>query len=154
MAVTSHVYPYAISLINTKAISLTADTFKMGLCTSAAATWGATQWAYQFVSAVTGAYTEVVTGGYARVSLAGLAVGAGSTAQYEKWTCTSPISFGTTITLAAASAFICDTTIGAGSDAATPVIAIIDFGQTITSTAGNWTYTIDAVLGLAAWQSI
>ncbi len=153
MAVTSHVYPYAQSLIDTKALSLTADTIKMGLCTASAATWTATQWAYQFVSTITTAYTEVTGGGYARVTLAGLAVGAGSTAQYEKWTCTSPISFGTTVTIAAASAFIYDTSIGS-ADSSYPVISIIDFGGTVTSTAGNWTYTIDAVVGLASWQSI
>jgi hypothetical protein len=153
MAVTSHVYPYAQSLINTKALSLTADTIKMGLCTSAASTWTATQWAYQFVSSVTGAYTEVSTGGYARVTLAGLAVGTGTTAQYEKWTCTSPISFGSSITLAAASGFIYDTSIGS-ADSSYPVIAIIDFGGTVTSTAGNWTYTIDPTYGLASWESM
>jgi hypothetical protein len=154
--VTSHVYPYAQSLINAGSINLTSATagaFKMGLCTSAAATWGATQWAYQFVSSITGAYTEVSTGGYARVSLASLAVGTGTTAQYEKWTCTSPISFGSTITLAAASGFIYTTLVGS-ADASYPVVAIIDFGQTVTSTAGNWTYTIDPTYGLASWESI
>jgi len=151
-SVTSHVYPYAETLINAGTMNLTTHTFMMGLCTSAAATWGATQWGYQFVTAVIGAYTEVATGGYARVTLAGLALGAGSTAQSEKWTCTSPISFGSSITLAAASAFIYDHTIG-GTDATSPVICVIDFGATITSTAGNWTYTIDPVLGLANWSS-
>jgi hypothetical protein len=152
MAVTSHVYPYAIQQIGLKAISLTADTFAVGLCTGAAATWGATQQAYKFVSDITGAYTEVVTGGYARVTLTTLTYSSGSGTAKNIWTCTSPapISFGASITLAAASMFVYDHTVG-GTDATSPVICIVDFGQTVTSTAGAWTYTVDAVNGLAYW---
>ena len=153
MAVTSHLYPYAQQQINEKAISLTADSFHMGLLVNSAATWGATQEAYQFVSAVTGAYTEVTSSGYARVTLTTCTVtysGAKTT-----WTCTAPapISFGSSITLAAAAGFIFDSTIGGGVDSATPVIAIIDFGGTVSSSAGAWTYTVDPVNGLASWTS-
>jgi hypothetical protein len=158
MAVTSHVYPKAIDAINKKTINLTTDTFKVGLCTGSAATWGATQEAYQFISDITGAYTEVVTGGgytsgYAgRLALTTLTLTISG--NKEVWTCTAPapISFGTTTTISAASMFIADYTIGT-TDATTPVIAIIDFGQTVTSTAAAFTYTVDAVNGLAAWTA-
>jgi hypothetical protein len=146
MAVTSHVYPKAMSSMSTKAISLVADTFKMGLCTGDASAWSTTQYAYQFVSDVTGAYTEVVTGGYARVTLASLAVNVSGNKVI--WTCASPISFGSSITLAARSAFIYDASIGS-ADASFPVIAILDFGATVSSTSGSWQYAIDGTNGLA-----
>lgn len=151
MSVTSHVYPYAQQLLGTKAISLTGDTFKVGLCTASAATWGSTQQAYKWVSDITTAYTEVTSGGYARVTLTTLTYTQGTDANV--WTCTNPapISFGSSITLAAASMFVFDSSIGAGVDSATPVISIIDFGGTVTSTAGAWTYTVDPTNGLAYW---
>lgn len=149
MAVTSHVYPLALNSALTGGINFTGNTMKMGLCTGAAATWGATQEAFQFVNSFTAANTEVVTGGYARVTLASLTLV--RTGNVYVWSCTSPISFGTTITLAAASAFIFDSSIGGGVDSATPLVAAIDFGGTVTSTASNWTYTVDPVNGLAAF---
>ena len=66
------------------------------------------------------------------------------------WTCTSPISFGSSITLSAASGFVYTTLIGSG-DSTYPVLCIIDFGSTIASTAGPWTYTPDPTNGLAFW---
>ncbi len=149
MAVTAHVYPYAVQQMNEKAISLVSDTFVMGLCTASAATWGATQQAYRFVSDITGAYTEVSSGGYARVTLTTM------TCTYSgnvvTWTCTnpSPISFGSSITLSAASGFIYDHSVGS-ADSSYPVIMIIDFGGTVSSTAGAWTYTVSGS-GLATW---
>jgi hypothetical protein len=120
----------------------------MGLCTGSAATWGSTQQAYEFVSSITGAYTEVTSGGYARVSLTSITMTQDTDSNV--WTCASPISFGSTITLAAASAFVYTTLIGS-ADASYPVISIIDFGQTVTSTNGPWTYTVDPTNGLAYW---
>lgn len=150
MAVTSHVYPVNLldALAQTGAghVKFSADTFKVGLCTASAATWSSTQQAFQFVSSVTAAYTEVSSSGYARQSLAGATLTRSTNTLV--FTCTSPISFGSTITLAAASMFIFDSTIGSGVDSATPVIGIVDFGATITSTAGAWTYTVDPVVGL------
>ena len=149
MAVTAHVYPYAVQQMNEKAINLTSDTFIAGLCTSSAATWGATQEAYKFVSDITGAYTEVTSGGYARVTLTTLTCTISG--NVVTWTCTnpSPISWGSSITLAAASMFIYDHSVGSG-DSSYPVITIIDFGGTVTSTAGAWTYTVSGS-GLATW---
>lgn len=158
MAVTSHVYPKAIDAINKKTISLTGDTFKVGLCTGDASAWTGTQEAFQFISDITGAYTEVVTGGgytagYAgRVALSTLTLTI--TGNKEVWTCTSPapISFGATTTISARSMFVADYSIGT-TDANTPVIAIIDFGTTVASTSGAYTYTVDATNGLAAWTA-
>jgi hypothetical protein len=152
MAVTSHVYPLAIDAINKKTINLTTDTFICGLCTGSAATWGSTQEAYQYVSAITGAYTECTSSGYARVTLTTLTLTI--TGNKEVWTCTSPapISWGTTITLSAASMFVYDNTVGSG-DSTHPVIAIIDFGGTVASTSGAYTFTVDPVNGLAAWTA-
>jgi hypothetical protein len=151
MAVTPHVTQHSIYLINTKAISLTSDTFMAYLSATPISSWGATQEAYQFVSDFLTPYPEVSTSGYARVTLAGTAVtpstGAGLV---TKWTCTSPISWGSSITLSAASMFVYDHTIG-GTDATSPVISAVDFGATISSTSGNWTYTIDPTNGLASW---
>ena len=151
MSVTSHCYPYAIQQVGKGLLDLhstSAGAFKMGLCTTSAATWGATQQAYEFVSAVTGAYTEVSSGGYARVSLTGITLTQGTDSNV--WTCTSPVSFGTAITLSAASAFVYTTLIGSG-DSSYPVISIIDFGGTVSSTSGPWTYTVDGTNGLAVF---
>lgn len=128
--------------------STSAGAFKIGLCTSAAATWGATQQAYQFVSTVTGAYTEVSSGGYARQSLTSITLTQGT--DKNVWTCASPISFGSSITLSAASAFVYTTLIGSG-DSSFPVIAVIDFGGTFSSTSSLWEYTVNATNGLAYW---
>lgn len=154
MAVTSHVYPYANQQVLKKLLDLSstsAAAFKMGLLVNPAATWGATQQAYQFVSDVTTAYTEVSSGGYARQSLTSITLTQGT--DQNTWTCASPISFGSTITLSAAAAFVYTTLIGS-ADASFPVISIIDFGQTVTSTAGPWTYTVDPTNGLAYWQEV
>lgn len=158
MAVTSHVYPNAQYLLGTKAINLTSDTFKVGLLVNSTATWGSTQQAYQYISAVTGAYTEVATGGgytsgySGRVGLTTLTFSNNSPAGKNVWTCTSPapISFGATTTISAAAMFVADYSIGS-SDTNTPVIAIIDFGGTVASSSGAWTYTVDSVNGLAVW---
>ena len=154
MTVQSHCYPYAVQQINKGLLdihSTTSGVFKMGLCTGSAATWGATQQAYQFVSSVTAAYTEVTSGGYARQSLTGITLTQGTDSNV--WTCTSPISFGSSITLSAASAFVYTTLIGS-ADSSYPVISIIDFGGTVSSSSGPWTYTVDPVNGLAVWQEL
>jgi hypothetical protein len=151
MAVTAHMMPYAIQQINEKAINLTTDTFKCALMVSGISTWGATQEAYQFVSSFTGAYTEVSSGGYARVSLTTLTCS--YSGEVVTWTCTapSPISWGSSITLSAASMIIQDYTVSA-TDSSSPVICAIDFGGTVSSTAGSWTYTVSGS-GLATWTA-
>lgn len=154
MAVTAHVYPVTMDKINKKLIDLTittAGTWFAGLCTASAATWGATQQAYAFVSDVTGAYTEVTGGSYARIDISS-GVTLTRTNNADKWTCTSPINFGSTVSFTAASMFIFTKQVGS-ADASWPVVSIVDFGGNVTATAGAFTYTVDAVNGLATWTA-
>jgi hypothetical protein len=150
MSVTSHVYPKAQKLINSKDIDLTSDTFKAILFTGDASAFTATQEGYEFISDLATAYTEVTSGGYARVTLTSLTLtnsGAKTT-----WSC-DDISFGSSITLSARSMAIADTSIGSAVDSATPVVCVIDFGETVASTSGTWEYDIDGTNGLATWTS-
>lgn len=153
MAVTSHVYPKALLAINSKTIDLTdGSTFHAGLVTSSSATWGATQEAYQYVTDITGAYTECTSSGYARQAFTTTTVT--NSGANTLWKCTSPapISFGSTVTISAAGMFIYTTQVGSG-DSSYPVICIIDFGGTVSSTTGAYTYTEDGTNGLAYWAS-
>jgi hypothetical protein len=136
---------------------MTADSFYAGLCTGDSSAWTTTQWAYQYVADLTGAYTEIstsgtYTAGYAgRVTLATLTFAAGSANNIWKWTCTSPapIAFGGgAATIAARTMFIEDKSIGA-ADASCPAVVVVDFGATVTSTLGAYTYTVDSTNGLA-----
>lgn len=154
MAVTAHVYPVTLHKINSKLIDLTittAGTWFAGLCTASAATWGSTQEAYAFVADVTGAYTEVTGGSYARVDISSGVTLTQST-NTDKWTCTSPINFGSTTTITAASMFIFTKQVGS-ADASWPVVSIVDFGGSVSSTGGAWTYTVDPTNGLALWTA-
>jgi hypothetical protein len=155
VAVTSHAYPKSVQKINAKLWDMTTTTagsFLVGLCTGSASAWTSTQQNYAFVSDVTGAYTEVSGGGYARVDIsAGITMPAPSSTNLVKWACTSPISFGSSVTIAAASMFVFTKLVGA-ADASWPVLAIVDFGGTVTSTASNWTYTLDGTNGLISWN--
>jgi len=154
MAVTAHVYPVTMDKINKKLIDLTittAGTWFAGLCTGDASAWTSTQQAFAFVTAVTGAYTEVSGGSYARVDISS-GVTLTRTNNADKWTCTSPINFGSTVSFTARSMFIY-TTQGGGTDATNPVLSIVDFGQNITATAGAFTYTVDPTNGLATWTA-
>jgi hypothetical protein len=161
MAVTSHVYPKAIDAINKKTINLTTDSFRCILFTGAASAWGATQQAYQFVSDLKTAYTEVSSADYlaatnsGRIPLTTLTLTTGTAPGTDKWTCTAPapISWGSAVSIAARSMAVYDFSIGAGVDSATPVICVIDFGLTVTSTAGAFTYTVDPTNGLALWTA-
>jgi hypothetical protein len=158
MAVTSHVYPKFVNAVNQKTLNLavsgSSPAFIAGLCTGSAATWGSTQEAYQYVSDITGAYTEVTGGGYARTS-AFVTVTLTVSGAKDIWTVTSPapISFGSSVTISAASMFIYTTQVGS-ADSSYPVACIIDFGGTVTSTSGAFTYTVDPTNGLAYWNSI
>ena len=161
MAVTSHFYPNFTKVMGIKAAgspSLTTDTFSAGLCTASSATWGATQYAYVFASDITTAYTEVGTGGgytsgYAnRQGLTTLTFALGSANNIYNWTCTSPapISFGASTTITARTMFIYDKTANSVTvDTNSWVPWITDFGASVVSTAGAFTYTVDAVNGLA-----
>jgi hypothetical protein len=161
MAVTAHFYPNFVKVLGVKAAnspSLTTDTFGAGLCTGTSVTWAATQWAYVFVSDITGAYTEVATGGGYTATYAGRPVlttmtfALGSANNIYNWTCTSPapITFGASTTITARTMFIFDKTAnGSTTDANSWVASTIDFGANVASTGGAFTYTVDPVNGLA-----
>lgn len=146
MAVTSHVYPKAVSAIFDKTIDLHGDTFKAVLFTGDASAWTSTQEGYQYLSDLKTAYTEVTSGDYTRQSISGLSVSVSGSKVI--WTCTSPISFGSDVTITARSMAIVDESVGS-ADASYPVICIIDFGQNYASTASEWEYTVDGTNGLA-----
>jgi hypothetical protein len=163
MAVTAHFYPKVMVQTGVKAIALTVDTMTAGLCTGDASAWTTTQWAFQFVTDITGAYTEVTTGGgytsgyanrQALTTFTHTQQAAGN-ANIVSWTCTAPapISFGASTTISARSMFINNKTAGgSAADASSMVMTIIDFGQTVVSTAGAFTYTVAAAPnGLVYW---
>lgn len=158
MAVTAHVPPKVIAaMAGSTAINLTSDTFTAGLMTGTLGAWATgTVWGYVFASDFTGAYTEIstvgtYTAGYAgRVALLTLTLTtqAATNDNISSWTCTSPapIAFGGgAASISARTMFINDKTAkGSSSDANSYVITIIDFGATVSSTAGAYTYTVAA----------
>lgn len=147
MAVTSHVYPLTLKDVFNKTIDADSDTFVAVLFTGDASAWGATQEGYHFLSDLKTAYTEVTDSDYARVTIAGLALNVSGNKLI--WTCTSPISWGSSVTITARSMAIVDTSVG-GGDSSHPVLAIVDFGQNYVSTSGPWEYDVDGTNGLAA----
>ena len=154
MAVTAHVYPVTLQKINTGSIDLattTAGSYFAGLCTGDASAWTSTQEAYAFVSDVIGAYAEVSGGSYARIDISS-AVALSRSTNTVKWTCGSPINFGSTVSFTARSMFIFTKLVGS-ADASYPVISIVDFGANVTATAGAFTYTVDPTNGLALWTA-
>jgi hypothetical protein len=154
MAVTSHVYPVTLDKINKKLLDLsvtTAGSWFAGLCTGDASAWTSTQQAFAFVSDVTTAYTEVSGGSYAQVDISS-GVTLTRTTNTDKWTCTSPINFGATVSFTARSMFIYTKLIGSGVGT-WPVVSIVDFGANVTATAGAFTYTVDPTNGLALWTT-
>lgn len=154
MAVTAHVYPVTMDKINKKLIDLTittAGTWFAGLCTGDASAWTSTQQAFAFVTDVTGAYTEVSGGSYAQIDISS-GVTLTRTNAADKWTCTSPINFGATVSFTARSMFIYTKQVGSGTTT-WPVISIVDFGANVTATAGAFTYTVDGTNGLATWTA-
>jgi hypothetical protein len=159
MAVTSHIYPLAIKAIAAKTIDMTDSShFFAGLCTGDASTWGATQEAYQYVSDVTGAYTEcsdsdyLAAGSSGRITLVTLTLTQSGSKIIWKCTSPAPISWGSSVTITARSMFIYTDQVGSG-DSSYPVIAIVDFGADVDSTAGTWEYTEDGTNGLAYFTS-
>src|SRR6266704_878360 len=165
MAVTAHVFPNIVASALKRVANgpdLDGDTFAAGLCTGSSATWGATQQAYVFVSDFLATYVEVATGGgytpgYAnRQALTTFTVSNDSPAGTCVWTCTvpAPISFGATTTITARTMFIYDKTANAvTADTNSWAVTIIDFGASVVSTAGAYTYTVDPTNGLAVFTS-
>ena len=150
MAVTSHVYPLSVEAVNAGTIDLDTDTFVALLFTGDASAWTSTQQAYQFASDLITAYTECADGDYARVTLTSPVLA--RSADKVTWKVTTPISWGSAVTITARSMAVIDTTVGAG-DSSHPAICIVDFGASVASSAGTWEYDCDATNGLAYWTS-
>jgi hypothetical protein len=147
MAVTSHVYPLSLKDIFNKTIDMDSDTFVAVLFTGDASAWTGTQEAFHFLTDLKTAYTEVTDSDYGRITVAGLSLS--TSGNKLVWTCTSPISWGSSVTITARSMAIVDTTVG-GGDSSHPVLAVVDFGQNYVSTSGPWEYDVDGTNGLAA----
>jgi hypothetical protein len=145
VAVTSHFYPNSIKDIFNKTIDMDSDTFVALLFTGDASAWTGTQEAYHYASDLKTAYTECTDTDYARVTLSGMTL----TVSGNKliWTCTSPISWGSSVTITARSLAIIDTSVG-GGDSSHPALCIVDFGQNYISTSGPWEYDVDGTNGL------
>jgi hypothetical protein len=155
MAVTAHVPPLTMVQIGIKTISLTVDTLTAALCTGDSSAWTTgTVWGRKFASDMTSAYTEIstvgtYTAGYAgRVALTTntFTQQAATNDNIVSWTCTSPapIAFGGgSASISARTMFINEhASAGATSDANSYVITVVDFGATVSSTSGAYTYTV------------
>lgn len=147
MTVTSHLYPVTFEDVMNKVIDMNSDTLQAVLFTGDASAWTGTQQAFHFLSDLKTAYTECTDSDYARVTLASPSFSASG--NKVVFTCTSPISFGSSVTITARSMAIVDTSVG-GGDSSHPVIAVIDFGVNEISTSGPWEYDVDGTNGLAA----
>lgn len=156
MAVTSHAYPLAISAVNAGTIDLDTNTFKALLFTGDASTWGATQEAYQFVSDLKAAYTECANSDYLAAGASGRITLTSPTLARSgakvTWKVGTPITWGSAVTITARSMAVYTSSVGS-ADASWPVICIVDFGASVSSSAGTWEYDCDATNGLVYWTS-
>lgn len=137
MAVTANVYGLFYKSAFNKELDLDTDTIKVMLCTSS---YTPNQDTHQYKSSVT---NEVTGTGY---TAGGLTI-VSPTVTYN--TGTNTVTFDSTTdpqwtgsTITARYAVYYDAT--PGSDATRPLISYVDFGADVTSTAGNFTITLDA----------
>lgn len=136
MAVTALLYGNFLKSLANKEIDLDTDTIKVMLCTS---TYTPNQDTHQYKSSVT---NEVTGTGYTATgaTLAGVAV------TYTAGTNTLMFDANDTVwaasTITARYAVIYDAT--PATDATRPLIAYVDFGENVSSTAAAFTITWDA----------
>jgi hypothetical protein len=141
----AHFFPYAVQQIGEKQISLTADNIYIMLIASGDSPDPSAWNAYQFLSDFTGnadfPQTEVVGTAYVAggqllttpvLTYSGLTV---------SWSFDSPAWAASTIT--AIRAVFYDQSVGAGPTSY-PVLAWDDFGTSVSSSAGLWTYGVNA----------
>jgi hypothetical protein len=160
MAQAAHVFPNITQVmgINSGPVNFSTDTLKVGLVASSSPTfnWVASTQAYTTVSQFLtnagagggGALTEVVGGGYARVSLTGVTYT--ETGLVSTLTCANPTW--TNVTFSSTYAFFYDFTAGGSSDVNGLMIAYWDFGGTQTVAGASFSLTINAS-GLVTWTS-
>ncbi|MFD7045151.1 hypothetical protein [Rhodococcus jostii] len=136
MAVTAKLYGLALKSVFDKEIDWNTDTIKVMLATSS---YTPDQDTHQYKSSVT---NEVSGTGYT----AGGATLASATTTYTTGTNTLVLdaadSSWTTSTITARYAIIYNST--PGTDATRPLIAYVDFGADVSTTAGTFTITWDA----------
>ncbi|MFD7045372.1 hypothetical protein [Rhodococcus jostii] len=136
MAVTAKLYGLALKSVFDKEIDWNTDTIKVMLATSS---YTPDQDTHQYKSSVT---NEVTGTGYT----AGGATLASATTSYTTGTNTLVLdaadSSWTTSTITARYAIIYNST--PGTDATRPLIAYVDFGADVSTTAGTFTITWDA----------
>ena len=136
MAVTAKAYGPFMQSLASKEINLASDTLKVMLCTSA---YAPDQDAHRYKSSVTG---EVAGTGYT----AGGATLASVTVAYSAASNTLTLDAADTAwansTITARYAVIYDAT--PATDATRPLIAYVDFGADVASSAGPFTITWDA----------
>jgi hypothetical protein len=136
LAVSAKLYGAFLNALATKKIDLSADTFRVMLCTSA---YTPDQDAHDFKNDVT---NEVTGTGYT----AGGAVLTSVTLMYDGATNTLKFDAADTVwsnaTITARYAIIYDAT--PGTDATRPLIGFVDFGADVSSTSAAFTISWDA----------
>lgn len=135
MAVTSFFYGNAFKSAFNKEIDLDSDTLKVMLCTSA---YVPNQDTHQYKSSVT---NEVTGTGYTAGGATLGSVAVSYTAGTNVFAFDAADTSWTTSTITARYAVIYDST--PGTDATRPLIAYVDFGADVISTAGTFAITWD-----------
>lgn len=129
-------------------VNFASDTFKCLLVVAGSGAPSATKTGVQYVSDVTGTNSEVTGTGYARQTLAGVTCAFDGSTENVDWSFSS-------ITFAQNAAgfttgrygIICKDT---GSDATSPVVGVLDLGQTVSAQAGDVVLSAPAT-GLIQW---
>lgn len=139
MAVSSKVYGLALQSMLSKEINFATDTVKAMLTTSS---YTPSQSAHRYKSSVT---NEVTGTGYTAggVTLAGKTVTYTTSSNTLTLDCNDPTWATSTITARYLVFYV-----STGSDATSPLIAYVDFGQDVSSSAAAFTYTVP-VTGIA-----
>lgn len=136
MAVSAKLYGLFLKSLANKEINLTSDTLKVMLCTSA---YTPDQDVHQYKSQVT---NEVVGAGYTAGGAALASVTVAYNAATNTLTLDSADPSWAAATITARYAVYYDAT--PASDATRPLIAYVDFGADVSSSAGPFTITIDS----------
>ena len=136
MAVSAKVYSLFLKSLANKEITLSSDTLKVMLCTS---TYTPDQDAHQYKSSVT---NEVAGTGYTATGASLASVTWSYNTSTNVYTLDAADTSWTSSTITARYAVIYDST--PATDATRPLIAYVDFGADVISSAGTFTITWDA----------
>jgi len=136
VAVSAKVYSLFLKSLANKEITLSSDTLKVMLCTS---TYTPDQDAHQYKSSVT---NEVSGTGYTATGASLASVTWSYNTSTNVYTLDAADTSWTSSTITARYAVIYDST--PATDATRPLIAYVDFGADVISSAGTFTITWDA----------